>query len=140
MSTLDWGVSFRAAGPDDRSLALLLALGALSAVAIAPFLPWLAPLAPPCPFHAITGVPCPGCGSTRAALALARGDVFAAFGWNPLAAFAMVAGGAACLLAPLWVHSGRPLPMLAPVLPARARTALVAVLASNWAWLVMRGV
>ena len=137
MSALD---RFRAAGPDDRGLALVLALGALSAAALAPFLPWLAPLVPGCPFHALTGVPCPGCGTTRAALALARGDVSAAFGWNPLAAAAFLLGGAACVLAPPWVAAGRALPSLALELPRRARLALVAALGANWAWLVARGV
>lgn len=131
---------FRAAGPDDRGLALVLVLGALSALALVPFLPLLAPLVPGCPFHALTGVPCPGCGTTRAALALARGDVPAAFGWNPLAAAAFLIGGAVCLLAPLWVASGRALPALAPELPRRARVALVAALGANWAWLLARGV
>ena len=140
MSTLDWGLSFRSAGPDDRGMALVLAAGALGAAALAPFAPWLAPLLPACPFHALTGLPCPGCGTTRAALALARGDVFSAFGWNPLAAAAIVLGGAACLLAPWWVAAGRPLPEFAPVLPRRARLALVAAIGANWGWLVARGV
>jgi len=129
-----------AAGAEDRGLALVLALGALSAAALAPFLPWLASFVPGCPLHALTGVPCPGCGTTRAALALARGDVPAAFGWNPLAAAAFLFGGAACLVAPLWVASGRALPSLAPALPRRGRIALVAAVGANWAWLVVRGV
>jgi len=140
LSTLDWGLSFRAAEPDDRGVAFVLAAGALSALALAPFAPWLAPLLPPCPFHALTGLPCPGCGATRAALALARGDVAQAFGWNPLVAAAFVLGGVACLLAPWWVAAGRPLPALAPVLPRRARLALVAAVGVNWTWLVVRGV
>ena len=140
MSTLDWGLTFRAAEPDDRGMALVLAIGALAAAALIPFVPWLAPLLPPCPFHALTGLPCPGCGTTRAALALARGDVAAALGWNPLAAGVFVLGGVSCLIAPWWVASERPLPSLAPVLPRRARLALVAALGANWAWLLVRGV
>ena len=31
--------------------------------------------APPCPFRAITGVPCPGCGMTRLAVAVSHGHV-----------------------------------------------------------------
>lgn len=37
-----------------------------------------------CPFYKITGLLCPGCGNSRAALALLRWDLPAAFGYNPL--------------------------------------------------------
>lgn len=37
-----------------------------------------------CPFHSLLGIPCPGCGMTRAFLALLRGDVRKAFYWHPL--------------------------------------------------------
>ena len=37
-----------------------------------------------CPLHRFCGVPCPTCGTTRAAFALARGDFAAAFALNPL--------------------------------------------------------
>ena len=36
----------------------------------------------PCPFHAVTGLDCPGCGITRLALALSEGDFAAAFHAN----------------------------------------------------------
>lgn len=39
---------------------------------------------PICPFRALTGFACPGCGSTRAMHALVHGDVIAAFKFNPL--------------------------------------------------------
>jgi hypothetical protein len=39
---------------------------------------------PICHFHTLTGVPCPTCGSTRLVEALLRGELLAAFGWNPL--------------------------------------------------------
>ena len=48
---------------------------------------------PECKFRAVTGVPCLGCGSTRAALALSRGEWLAALTWNPAAALgALVVG------------------------------------------------
>lgn len=55
---------------------------------------WLAagwPL-PHCAFHALTGCPCPACGGTRCVLALLRGKVAEAAGWNPLV-FLGVMGG-----------------------------------------------
>ena len=38
----------------------------------------------PCPFHALTGLYCPGCGSLRAIHQLLHGHMAAAFGLNPL--------------------------------------------------------
>lgn len=37
-----------------------------------------------CPFYRLTGLQCPGCGNSRAALALLRLDLPAAFGYNPM--------------------------------------------------------
>ena len=40
--------------------------------------------APLCPFHALTGVPCPTCGMTRGIRCLLHGDPITAFLFNPL--------------------------------------------------------
>jgi hypothetical protein len=40
-----------------------------------------------CPFKALTGIPCPGCGMTRALLSLAKGDFQGAFHFNPFSFF-----------------------------------------------------
>ena len=37
-----------------------------------------------CPFKAVTGIPCPGCGMTRAVLSALRGDFRTAFYYHPL--------------------------------------------------------
>jgi hypothetical protein len=48
---------------------------------------------PVCPFHAVTGLWCPGCGGLRAMHALAHGDLAAAIGFNVVAvALVPVAG------------------------------------------------
>ncbi|HVF44291.1 MAG TPA: DUF2752 domain-containing protein [Pyrinomonadaceae bacterium] len=52
-----------------------------------------------CPFRALTGLPCPGCGMTRAFCALGHGDLAGAFGYNALAPFVF----AAAVLA--WAHA-----------------------------------
>ena len=38
----------------------------------------------PCPIHALTGWQCPGCGVSRMCLSLLRGDLAAAWGYNPV--------------------------------------------------------
>ena len=38
----------------------------------------------PCIFHKITGFYCPGCGATRCILSLIKGNIKAAFFYNPL--------------------------------------------------------
>ena len=41
-------------------------------------------LLPPCPFHWLTGIYCPGCGTTRALHALLHLDIRGAWAMNPL--------------------------------------------------------
>ena len=50
----------------------------------------------PCPSRLLADMMCPGCGMTRACLALARGDLAAAWSYNPfsLALVAVVLGAA----------------------------------------------
>lgn len=47
----------------------------------------------PCSFAAMTHTPCPGCGTTRSALALLHGDLVAALRYNPLGPVIVVALG-----------------------------------------------
>lgn len=61
---------------------ILLAAGATTLWLLGDRL-WLLPTV--CPVRALTGLYCPGCGSTRAASALLHGDLVEAFGHNPLA-------------------------------------------------------
>ena len=52
-----------------------------------------------CPFRAVTGLPCPGCGMTRAFCSIGHGDLAAAFGYNALGPLVF----AAALL--VWAHA-----------------------------------
>jgi hypothetical protein len=88
-----------------------------------------------CPFKNLTGMPCPFCGGTRAALALLQGNIKAAFVFNPLAAVI-------CLLAPVaaicWWFYWRPRHQELEL--ARWLWYPVgAIIAVNWAYLIWVG-
>jgi len=58
-----------------------------------------------CPFHALTEVACPGCGMTRACIALAHGDLSTAWSFHPFA-YLLVSLSIAVLIAPRQVRAG----------------------------------
>ncbi len=137
---------FRLLPPDHPTADLEKAVAIVGFVALAALLllplEALAPLGTPCRFRAFTGLPCPTCGGTRAALALARFDLPRALEMNPL-----LAGGAllAFALAPLgaaaWVFRW-PRPRVGFRTAAARRLAVVAALGVvllNWALLVAAG-
>jgi hypothetical protein len=87
-------------------------------------------LMPPCPFRAVTGLPCPLCGGTRAFAWAARGDTgFLSYnGFWVFVALAMIAAGVFVLATRVRVIDA--------LMRTRPRTfALVAVLGgAGWAW------
>lgn len=108
-------------------------------VLLSPLAELLASALPRCPFKTFTGVPCPACGTTRAALALAGFDPATALLVNPLATLfwsvlvvgGLVAGALALIRRPLREPSGK------PPLWLRAGAALAVLI--NWAYLVIHG-
>ncbi len=112
---------------------------ALLLVALSPAAPRLAQAVPACPLKSLSGLPCLTCGTTRAAVALAQGDLAAALALNPLAAAAwltLVGGG---LVAGIAALAGRPLRQPDWAFPLWARLGLVAMLAANWVYLFWAG-
>lgn len=94
-------------------------------------------LALPCPFKAITGIPCATCGMTRCVLALAEGRWAEAFHWHPVA-MGLLALLPLAMLWDLWrAWRGNPYPPL-PEHWAPRLLAGMAILAT-WAMQILRG-
>jgi hypothetical protein len=74
----------------ERLFAVVLTLSSLAALLILRlFNPASSGLFPPCPFRALTGLNCPGCGTTRALHQLLNGHPVVAFDLNPLMVLAL---------------------------------------------------
>jgi len=91
-----------------KRIALGLAFGAVAAVLFA-FDPVRVNIYPACTFHRLTGLWCPGCGTTRALHQLLHGNVAAAFRFNalsmsmlPVAGYLIVRGDVSTLK-PTWI-------------------------------------
>jgi hypothetical protein len=63
------------------SIAILHVTGVTSADRLAGAIPLF------CPFKVLTGIPCPGCGMTRALISMTKGDFHGALGYNPFSFF-----------------------------------------------------
>jgi hypothetical protein len=86
-------------------------------------------LTPGCPFRALTGLDCPGCGGTRAVYALTQGDIALAFEHNVLVMLVLPLLVVAWVTW-LWYRLGRrPQPL---VLSARSGYTIAAAFAVFW--------
>ena len=131
------------AGPPADALArtwalLALLVSALLAFVPSPLLDASARALPGCLWKGLTGIPCPGCGSGRAALALASGRFAEAFRLNPLFAASLLVFVGAGLAAGALSLAGRPL-REPRRLPRWLFLLLVLAVAANWGWLLCDG-
>ncbi len=123
-----------------RQLALLW--GAVAGVLVAAS-PWASVFGDAlweCAFKSWTGIPCPTCGTARAAVALARLDVLEALSRYPLPALAwifLLAGG---LAAAAMALLGRQPPPIPSRIPVWGRVAIVAAVLGNWMYSIATGV
>jgi hypothetical protein len=94
-------------------------------------------LLPRCRFRALTGLPCPTCGTAHAAVAMLEGRLRDALAANPLMtalALLVLLGG---LAAPFWVLlARRRLPRAPDRVPGWALVAALAAVLVNWAYLI----
>ncbi len=91
-----------------------------------------------CVFRNVTDLPCPTCGTTRATLAFARGDVLAGVLYNPFVVTAITIGLTLCAVQ--WMF-GRRIAIAISPRSKRFGWVLVAVgFLTNWAYLIARGI
>lgn len=93
-----------------------------------------------CTFKAMTGLACPTCGTTRAALALARFDIVTALIRYPLPTVGWIAFLAGGLTAAAMTLAGRQPPAIPSRLPGWARASVAGALLLNWAYAIATGV
>ena len=130
--------------PERTSLARWLALGlgavAAAGLALARVFPDLTLRLAHCPLRDSTGLPCPTCGGTHAAVALAAGDWAEAWRANPLVTAAVVA----FVLWIAWAAAALAVPRLRVrvVLTAgekkAARIGAALLLIATWLWEILR--
>lgn len=132
-------MKWRALRSEERQLAWIWGMSAVSAVLLAPLWPRLLPLLPRCAFHRLTGHPCPTCGTTRAALALVHGHVIDAISYNPLIVILGFSFMAGAFIAPFWAQARLPLPVIPRTAWRLLRIAAIAAILVNWAYLLLSG-
>lgn len=102
-----------ALAPVDRARYLLVFGLAAVLGALALRVGGLPKLDPGGPLHG-AGIPCPFCGGTRATLALARGEVTAAWSWNPVVPLLALVVAAVIVRAVVGRFTGRWLEVFVP--------------------------
>lgn len=112
---------------------------AVGLLALSPWGERLAATLPACHFKALFGIPCLSCGTTRAALALARFELWQALVHYPLATLGwifLIGGG---LVAGVAALAGYGVPALPRRIPWWVRIGIILALLANWAYLIATG-
>ena len=93
-----------------------------------------------CPFKAITGIPCPGCGGIRAVQFLLKGEILHALYTNPLSCIFCLF----CAVLPLWsfydCYNGKHTLKTCLTTPwsNKAIVVTVIILLVNWIWNIIK--
>jgi hypothetical protein len=129
-------IGLRKKAPGEIEYGLIYGTIAFLGLLAARILP-MARLVPSCPFHRMTGLPCPTCGGTRAAVLLSHGDVSAALSMNPLVVVAFL-GALLFFIRSLVAHAfGLPRVTVDLAAPEKnaLRCAAVLVVLAQWVYL-----
>ncbi|MGH9324599.1 MAG: DUF2752 domain-containing protein [Vicinamibacteria bacterium] len=124
----------------NRQLAFLWGGVALVLVAASPFAPALSDSLWACAFKSWTGLPCPTCGTARAAVALADLDVMVALSRYPLPALGWIFFLSGGLYVSGLALLGRTPPAIPNHLPIWARALAVTAVLANWMYSIATGV
>ena len=131
-------MNIRPVSNEERQLAYLWLAAVVSSLALRPIWLAVAPHLHSCVFKSIFDLPCPTCGTTRAATAFLHGDILASFAANPLAALSGVVFVVGGVVAGVWAMAGWPLPHCKLSMPVWMRFLAIGVIAANWIYLIGR--
>jgi hypothetical protein len=130
-------ISLRHRNSGEIEFAIIYGLIVSLALVSARVLP-LQDILPACLFRAATGIPCPSCGTTRALLHLAHGDIAGSLFLNPLFSLAMIvalvlflARSARILFSRFWITL-----TLTRAEGTFLRVVLAGLFLANWAYLI----
>ena len=79
-----------------------------------------------CPFYSFTGIECPGCGMTRGAISVAKGDILAAFHFHPFSFLLVVSWSLWCII--LLVPAEKRTNMICKIEKIESKTGFVFIL------------
>jgi hypothetical protein len=95
---------------------------------------------PKCAWKSATGIPCAGCGGTRAGILLLNGDIIGAFAINPLATmFAMISVAVSAYSVLVIIGVKKPLRLNIKRRSVVLPTIAVALVVANWIYLLLAG-
>jgi len=94
-----------------------------------------------CVFKTITGIPCPGCGGTRATLLLFHGHIWESLKVNPSGIIMnlFLAIATCWLLIDILMNRDRFYPLLLKPFPVWITIIIIVLILANWVWNIIKG-